>query len=70
MLYYGKPEDLAKAIMREIELLNTLLNIDERLDVFIKKKIELLNRCLAQVGKLPQGEYQLIAVDICEIVPI
>ncbi|ACB38986.1 hypothetical protein [Pyrobaculum neutrophilum] len=70
MLYYGRPEDLARAVRREIELLGALLNIDERLDAFIKRKIELLNRCLSQVERLPQGEYQLIAVGGCEIVPI
>ena len=70
MLYYGRPEDVAKAIKNEIELLTALLNRDKKLDVFIKKKIELLNRCLAQVGRLPPGEYQIVAVNTCEIIPL
>jgi hypothetical protein len=70
VLYYGTPENIAKAIRDEIELLTHLLNKDERLDVFIKKKIELLNRCLAQVGKLPPGEYQLVAINTCELIPL
>lgn len=67
MLYYGTPENIAKAIRDE---LTHLLNKDERLDVFIKKKIELLNRCLAQVVKLPPGEYQLVAINTCEHIPL
>jgi hypothetical protein len=70
MLYYGQPEDVAKAIKNEIELLTALLNRDEKLDAFIKKKIELLNKCLAQVWKLPPGEYQVVAVNTCEVIPL
>jgi len=70
VLYYGTPENIAKAVRGEIELLTHLLNRDERLDVFIKKKIELLNRCLAQVGRLPPGEYQLVAINTCELIPL
>jgi hypothetical protein len=70
MLYYGQPEDVAKAIKNEIELLTALLNRDEKLGAFIKKKIELLNKCLAQVRRLPPGEYQLVAVDTCELIPL
>jgi hypothetical protein len=70
VLYYGTPENIAKAIRDEIELLTHLLNRDERLNVFIKKKIELLNRCLAQVGKLPPGEYQLVAINTCEFISL
>ncbi len=70
VLYYGRPEDVAKAIKNEIELLTVLLNRDEKLDAFIKKKIELLNKCLAQVGKLPPGEYQVVAVNTCEVIPL
>jgi hypothetical protein len=70
MLCYGRPEDVAKAIKNEIELLTALLNRDEKLDVFIKKKIELLNKCLAQVRRLPPGEYQLVAVNTCELIPL
>jgi len=51
-------------------LLTALLNRDEKLDAFIKKKIELLNKCLAQVGKLPPGEYQVVAVNTCEVIPL
>jgi hypothetical protein len=70
VLYYGTPENIAKAIRDEIELLTHLLNRDERLDVFIKKKIELLNRCLVQVGRLSPGEYQLVAINTCELIPL
>jgi hypothetical protein len=72
VLYYGTPENIAKAVRDEIELLTHLflLNRDEKLDVFIKKKIELLNRCLAQVERLPPGEYQLVAINTCELIPL
>jgi translation initiation factor RLI1 len=70
VLYYGTPENIAKAIKDEIELLTHLLNKDEKLDVFIKKKIELLNKCLAQVGRLSPGEYQLVAINTCELIPL
>jgi hypothetical protein len=70
VLYYGTPENIAKAVGYEIELLIHLLYRDEKLDAFIKKKIELLNRCLAQVRRLPPGEYQLVAINTCELIPL
>lgn len=70
MLYYGKLEEIIKAVEREIELLTSLYERDEKLDEFIKKKVELLNRCVAQLRKLPSGEYQLVAVNSCEVIPL
>ncbi|MFN3804106.1 MAG: hypothetical protein ACK4SY_03525 [Pyrobaculum sp.] len=70
MLFYGRPEELINAVLREIELLNSLLNRDKRLDAFIKRKVELLNLCLQQLKRLAPGEYQLVALESCEIVPL
>jgi translation initiation factor RLI1 len=70
MLCYGKPEELIRIIQREIELLSSLINIDKKLDSFIKKKLELLNVCMNQIKKLPGGEYQIVAVESCEIIPL
>ncbi|MEM0468604.1 MAG: hypothetical protein QXT27_05355 [Pyrobaculum sp.] len=70
MLYYGRLEEIIKAVEREIELLNSLSERDNRLDAFIKKKVELLNKCIAQMKRLPPGEYQLVAVNNCEIIPL
>lgn len=70
MLSYGKPEQLVETIQREIEMLKSLLEIDKKLDVFIVKKIDLLEQCIRQLKRLEPGEYQLIALDKCEIVPI
>lgn len=70
MLLYGRPEELIEAIQREVEMLKSLLKIDKRLDTFIVNKINLLEQCIRQLKKLEPGEYQLIALDKCEIVPI
>ncbi|MFN7105394.1 MAG: hypothetical protein ACK4M3_02235 [Pyrobaculum sp.] len=70
MLSYGKPEELIGAVLRELELLESLLNRDKRLDVFIRRKVELLNLCLQQLKRLAPGEYQLVALDSCEVVPL
>jgi len=70
VLYYGSPEDIVKAVRKEVELLTALLNRDKKLDMFIKQKIELLNKCLTQIEKLPPGEYQLVAVNTCEVIPL
>lgn len=70
MLCYGKPEELTRIIQKEIELLSTLINRDKKLDNFIKRKLELLNMCINQIKKLSSGEYQIVAVESCEIIPL
>jgi len=70
MLLYGRPKDLLAAIERELELLAALAGRDKRIDEFIKRKGELLKSCRETVEKLEAGEYQLVAVDKCYIVPI
>jgi len=69
-LLYGRPKDLLAAIERELELLAALAGRDKRIDDFIKRKAELLKSCREAVEKLESGEYQLVAVDKCYIVPI
>jgi len=70
MLLYGRPKDLLAAIERELELLAALAGRDKRIDDFIKRKVELLKSCREAVEKLESGEYQLVAVNKCYIVPI
>jgi len=70
MLLYGRPKDLLAVIERELELLAALAGRDKRIDDFIKRKVELLKSCREAVEKLESGEYQLVSVDKCYIVPI
>jgi len=70
MLLYGRPKDLLAAIERELELLAALAGRDKRIDDFIKRKVELLKSCREAVEKLGPGEYQLVAVDKCYVIPV
>ncbi|AFA40486.1 hypothetical protein Pogu_2459 [Pyrobaculum oguniense TE7] len=70
MLYYGRPEELLRAVEQEMELLNSLINYNKKLDNFIKRKINILKECILQIKRLPPGEYQLIALNDCELVPL
>jgi len=70
MLLYGRPKDLLAAIERELELLAALAGRDKRINDFIKRKVELLKSCRETVEKLESGEYQLVAVDKCYVVPV
>jgi hypothetical protein len=70
MINYGSPRELAEAIRREVELLESLRGLDRRLDAFIKRRVGLLRACLARVEGAPHGVYQLVAVDSCELVPV
>jgi len=70
MLLYGRPKDLLVAIERELELLAELAGRDKRIDEFIKRKTELLKSCRKAVERLEVGEYQLVAVDKCYIIPL
>lgn len=70
MLYSGRLEELINAVTKEIDMLNGLLGRDKKLDLFIKHKIEILNKCLSQLRRLPPGEYQLVAINSCEIIPL
>lgn len=71
MLYYGRPDEIAKAIRREVELLQGLAGRHSRLDRFIRRKSALLSECLKALEKLDADlEYQLIAVERCEVVPL
>ncbi|RFA97438.1 hypothetical protein [Pyrobaculum aerophilum] len=70
MLCYGRLDDILRTIQREIELLSTLLNRDKKLDNYIKRKIDLLNICINNIKRLPPGEYQIVAINSCEIIPL
>jgi len=70
MLLYGRPKDLLAAIERELELLAALAGKDKRIDDFIKRKAELLKSCRETMERLEVGEYQLVAVDKCYVIPL
>jgi len=70
MLLYGRPKDLLAAIERELELLAALAGRDRRINESIKRKVELLKSCREAVERLGVGEYQLVAVDKCHIIPL
>lgn len=70
MLLYGKPEELIKAITEELELLASITNIDTKLDEFIRNKSVLLKKCIEELSKYKPGEYQVIAIKSCTIIPL
>lgn len=71
MLYYGRPEEIAEAVRREMQLLQGLVGRHPRLDRYIRRKWALLNECLKALERLDaDSEYQLIAVEDCQLVPI
>jgi len=69
VLFYGKRDELLKAVEEEIAALESL-NF-KKLNKYIEKKINLLKQCLNIINNLDSSiEYQIIVIDKCEVIPL